>query len=107
MRLARLRKLARLLRLLRLPALRCWRAVMPGACQCAQAVQRLDCHGVHSTNLPTPLLLRTSSSAQHQMLYSQAVFTLASALLDGSYDVGPMRLVPFPLSMSRLAERFK
>lgn len=58
----------------------------------------------NSSAVPAPMVLRTSSPSEHTLLYSQALFTLASKLRDGGPDVGPIRLVPLALSMSRLSE---
>ena len=51
----------------------------------------------NSSTVPPPMVLRTNSAAEHALLYSQALFTLASKLRDGGPDVGPIRLVTLAL----------
>jgi len=57
-----------------------------------------------SAVLPPPLVFRSAGRAEHEILYSQALYTIASKLREGSTDSGPVRLVPMALSMGRLAE---
>jgi len=56
------------------------------------------------TCLPKPAIVLTGGKTEHELLCTQSLFLLASKLRDGGADLGPIRLVPLVLSMSKLNE---
>ena len=52
----------------------------------------------------TPVIIRAEGRAEFEMLHSQALVTLATALKDGTRDSKPIPRVPMGLSMSRVVE---
>jgi hypothetical protein len=54
--------------------------------------------------VPQPLILRAGSKGEHELLHSQVLCSLARELRDGEAQMGAVRLVPLPISMSKIAE---
>ena len=55
-------------------------------------------------DLPAPVVVLTGGKAEHELLCTQSLYMLASKLRDGGADLGPIRLVPLVLSMTKLHE---
>jgi hypothetical protein len=56
------------------------------------------------THLPAPAFVLSGGKAEHELLLQQMTYIVAAKLRDGSPDLGPVRLVPLVLSLTKLKE---